>query len=74
VAELRSPTDRLKDLQEKMQGYIDNGACLGWLIDPLEKRVYIYRPNQSAEVLNDPATLSGESVLPGFVLHVRELW
>lgn len=74
VVELRSPTDRLKDLQEKMQEYIDNGARLGWLIDPLEKRVYIYRPQQSVEVLNDPATLSGEAVLPGFVLQVRELW
>jgi Uma2 family endonuclease len=74
VVELRSPTDRLKDLQEKMQEYIDNGARLGWLIDPLEKHVYIYRPDQPVEVLDDPATLSGEFVLPGFVLHVRELW
>jgi Uma2 family endonuclease len=74
VVELRSPTDRLKDLQEKMQEYIANGAQLGWLIDPWEKRVYIYRPNQPLEVLDDPATLSGESVLPEFVLHVRELW
>jgi Uma2 family endonuclease len=74
VVELRSPTDRLKDLQEKMQEYIDNGARLGWLIDPLEKRVYVYRPNQTVEVLDNPATLSGEAVLPGFVLSVRELW
>lgn len=74
VVELRSPTDRLKDLQEKMQEYIDNGVRLGWLIDPLEKRVYIYRPNQPPEMLDDPATLSGEAVLPGFSLYVRELW
>jgi len=74
VAELRSPTDRLKNLQEKMQEYMDNGARLGWLIDPLEKRVYIYHPDQAVEVLDDPATLSGEPVLPGFVLQVRELW
>jgi Uma2 family endonuclease len=74
VIELRSPTDRLKDLQEKMREYIDSGAQLGWLIDPLDKRVYIYRPNQTVEILDDPATLSGESVLPGFVLQVRELW
>lgn len=74
VVELRSPTDRLKDLREKMQEYIDNGARLGWLIDPLEKRVHIYHPDQTVEVLDDPATLSGESVLPGFILHVRELW
>jgi Uma2 family endonuclease len=74
VVELRSPTDRPADLQEKMQEYIDNGARLGWLIDPLEKRVYVYRPDQSVEVLDDPPMLSGDPVLPGFVLHVRELW
>lgn len=74
VVELRSPTDRLADLQDKMQEYIDNGARLGWLIDPKDQRVYIYRPNQPVEVLDDPATLSGDPVLPGFVLHVRELW
>jgi Uma2 family endonuclease len=74
VVELRSPTDRLKDLREKMQEYITNGARLGWLIDPLEKRVYIYRPDRNVEILDDPAILSGESVLPEFVLHVRELW
>jgi Uma2 family endonuclease len=74
VAELRSRTDRLSDLQDKMQEYIDNGARLGWLIDPLDKRVYVYRPGQPAETLDDPATLSGNPILPGFVLHVRELW
>jgi len=74
VVELRSPTDRLSVLQEKMQEYIDNGALLGWLIDPLEKRVSVYRPGQPVELLNDPDTLSGDPVLLGFVLHVRELW
>jgi Uma2 family endonuclease len=74
VAELRSPSDRLPVLQEKMQEYIDNGAQLGWLIDPLEKRVYVYRPSQPIEQLDDPATVSGDPVLPGFVLPVRELW
>ena len=74
VVELRSPTDRLADLQEKLQEYIDNGAHLGWLIDPLEKCVYIYRPGQPVEVLDDPPALNGEPVLPGFVLPVRELW
>ena len=74
VVELRSPTDRLKDLQEKMHEYIANGARLGWLIDPLEKRVYVYRPDQPVEVLDDPPVVSGEPVLPGFVLPVRELW
>jgi Uma2 family endonuclease len=74
AVELRSPTDRLADLQDKMQEYIDNGARLGWLIDPKDKRVYVYRPNQPVEVLDNPVTLSGDPVLPGFVLHVRELW
>jgi Uma2 family endonuclease len=74
VVELRSPSDRLPVLQEKMQEYIDNGARFGWLIDPLEKRVYIYRPGQPIEQLDDPATVSGDPVLPGFVLPVRELW
>ncbi len=74
VVELRSPTDRLTDLQEKMQEYIGNGARLGWLIDLLEKRVYVYRPDQPVEVLDDPPAVSGDPVLSGFVLHVRELW
>ena len=74
VVELRSPTDRLSDLQAKMREYLDNGARLGWLIDPLEKRAYVYRPGQPAENLDDPAMLSGDPTLPGFVLHVRELW
>lgn len=74
VVELRSPTDRLADLQEKMQEYLDNGAHLGWLIDPLEKRVYVYRPDQPVEVLDDPPAVSGDPVLPGFMLHARELW
>ena len=74
VVELRSRTDRLLDLQDKLQEYINNGARLGWLIDPLDKRVYVYRPGQLVETLDDPATLSGGLVLPGFVLQVQELW
>ena len=74
VVELRSRTDRLSDLQEKMQEYMDNGARLGWLLDPIDKRVHVYRPGQSVEVLDNPDTLSGDPVLPGFVLPVRELW
>jgi Uma2 family endonuclease len=74
VIELRSPSDQLSPLQEKMQEYIDNGARLGWLIDPLEKRVYVYRPDQPVESLDNPTTLSGDPVLPEFVLSVQELW
>lgn len=74
VVELRSRTDRLADLQEKMQEYMDNGARLGWLLDPIDTRVYIYRPGQPVEMLENPDTLSGDLVLPGFVLPVHELW
>jgi Uma2 family endonuclease len=74
VIELRSPTDRLSDLYEKMEEYIANGARLGWLIVPIDKRVYVYRPGQPVETLDDPPTLSGDPVLPGFVFAVRELW
>jgi len=74
VVELRSPTDRLNYLQEKMEEYVSNGARLGWLIDPFEKKVYVYRPQTAVEVLDDPPTISGEPSLPGFVLDVQALW
>lgn len=74
VIELRSPSDRLSEIHAKMQEYMDNGALLGWLIDPQEKRVYIYRPNQPVETLDNPAELRSDPVLPGFVLYVREVW
>jgi Uma2 family endonuclease len=74
VVELRSATDSLAKLQEKMQEYLDNGARLGWLIDPQNQRVEIYRPGQEIEVLEHPTELSGEDVLPGFVLNLRRIW
>lgn len=74
VAEVRSQSDKLSDLREKMQEYIDNGARLGWLIDPFDKRVYIYRPGQPVEIREDPESLSGDPVLPGFTFAVRTLW
>lgn len=73
VVELCSPSDSLKKTQEKMQEYMDNQARLGWLIDPQSKRVEIYRQGQDVEVLNAPKTLSGEAVLPGFVLDLVEI-
>ncbi|MEG4491805.1 Uma2 family endonuclease [Microcoleus sp. D3_18_C4] len=73
VVELRSRTDGLKKIQEKMQEYIDNGAKLGWLIDRQNRRVEIYRPGQDVEIIENPATLSGEDVLPGFVLNLEEI-
>ena len=74
VIELRSASDSVSDLQDKMQEYIDNGAQLGWLIDPENQRVYIYRPNSEVKCLENPFTLSGEPVLPGLVLELKEIW
>ena len=72
--ELRSPTDRLNVLQDKMQEYLDNGMRLGWLIDPEQRRVYVYRPETSVQQLENPETISGDPILPGFVLDLREIW
>jgi Uma2 family endonuclease len=74
VIELRSHWNTLKAQQQKMQEYLDNGTQLGWLIDPGERRVYIYRPGEQVEVLTDLAMVSAEPVLKGFVLHLAELW
>ncbi len=74
VIELRSGTDTLKDLQEKMREYVDNGVRLGWLIDPQTKQVSIHRPDRTAETLQSPTTLSGEAVLPGFVLDLSRIF
>lgn len=73
AVELRSANDDLKTLQKKMQEYIDNGVRLGWLIDPQNQRVEIYRPEQDIEVLQSPISLSGEDVLPGFVLDLNQI-
>ncbi|NEO68579.1 Uma2 family endonuclease [Moorena sp. SIO3H5] len=74
VVELRSPSDKLQTLQNKMTEYIDNGAKLGWLIDRKHRRVYVYRPGVETEQLDNPATVSGEPVLPGFVLKLEKIW
>ena len=74
VVELRSKTDSLKTLQAKMMEYRSNGAQLGWLIDPKNKRVEIYRAGQEVEILEQPSTLSGEDVLPGFTLTLKRIW
>ena len=71
VIELRSVTDRIAELQDKMQEYLENGIRLGWLIDPKTKQVEIYRQGKEVEVLQSPATLDGEDVLPGFVLDLQ---
>ena len=74
VIELRSKTDVLKDLREKMQEYVENGVSLGWLIDPAERKVYVYRPNAEVEVLENPTEISGEPILQGFKLNLKEIW
>ena len=77
VIELVSPSDlknqRYEDLTEKMQEYLDNGVRLGWLIEPRAKTVEIYRLGQAFEILQNPKTLSGEDILPGFVLDLEPI-
>jgi Uma2 family endonuclease len=74
VIELRSATDRLKKLQQKMEEYLSNGAELGWLIDPLERKIHVYRPGAAVAILDDPKEISGEPLLNGFILDVQALW
>jgi Uma2 family endonuclease len=75
VVELRSASDNLKPLQEKMAEYMrEPGVKLGWLIDRKNRRVYIYRPGLPEECLENPATISGDPILPGFVLNMSKIW
>lgn len=74
VVELRSPSDRLADLERKLEEYRNQGARLGWLIDPQERRVHVYRPGRPPEVLDDPAEVSGDPELPGFLLDLEPIW
>ena len=74
VAELRSPTDSLAVLQTKLEEYLANGARLGWLLDPEARTVYVYRPGQPVQRLDGPAQVSGDPVLPGFVLDLQPIW
>ena len=73
VVELLSPSDSLEKVRAKMKEYMDNGARLGWLINPKNQQVEIYRLNQDVEILQSPATLSGEDVLSGFVLDLNPI-
>jgi Uma2 family endonuclease len=73
VVELRSATDIVPQLQKKMAEYLRNGARLGWLMDPFEKRVYVYRPGRNVECIENPGNLSGEDVLPGFQFNFQEI-
>ncbi|HEX5085075.1 MAG TPA: Uma2 family endonuclease, partial [Blastocatellia bacterium] len=71
VVELRSKFDRLKTLRNKMEEYMTNGAQLGWLIDPIEKKVHIYRQEAPVEILDKPTQISGDPLLKGFVLKLE---
>ena len=74
VIELRSAFDSFKKLQEKMQEYLTSGIRLGWLIDPKNRRVEIYRQGKEVEVLDSPTSITGEDVMPGFVLELETVW
>ncbi len=74
VVEIRSPSDNLTQLYLKMFEYLENGVSMGWLIDPFKRQVYVYRPNQETLVLENPETVSGDPLLPGFKLNLTELW
>lgn len=74
VIELRSSSDRLAAVQAKMDEYMANGARLGWLIDPIERTVHVYRPAIPVEVVDGPAQMAGDPELPGFVLPLDDVW
>jgi len=74
VLELRSPSDSMRRLRQKMEEYRDNGAQLGWLLDPAGKRVEVYRPGVGVEIVENPTALSGEPLLKDFVLKIPQVW
>ncbi len=72
--ELRSNSDSLSELQKKMQEYLANGLMLGWLIDPQNKQVEVYKPNYPVEILSNPVSLSGENILSGLTLDLKDIF
>jgi len=74
VLELRSPSDSLRQLKLKMEEYRENGAQLGWLLDPVSREAHVYRAGASVESLVNPASLPGEPLLRGFVLDLPRIW
>jgi Uma2 family endonuclease len=74
VVELVSESDDRKEVEGKMQEYLDNGLRLGWLIMPKTRQVQIYRPQQAVEILESPMSLSGESILVDFILDLTPIW
>ena len=74
VVEVRSPSDRLADLREKMSEYMENGARLGWLLDPQAREAYVYRAGARVQRVRNPANLAADPELPGFVLDLATIW
>ena len=74
VIEVRSPSDRLSQQQRKMEEWIAYGVRLGWLVDPKESRIYVYRPGAEVEILERPDTISGEPELPGLEIDCTDIW
>ncbi|MGK7959729.1 Uma2 family endonuclease [Crocosphaera sp.] len=74
VIELMSPTDELNELQNKMKEYMNCGVQLGWLINPDQKQVEIYRQQENPEILNNPQTLSGEQILPNLIVNLQDIF
>ena len=74
IIEVRSPSDRLPQQQRKMEEWIAYGARLGWLVDPEESRIYVYRPDAEPEILERPDTISGEPELPGLGVACADIW
>lgn len=74
VIELRSASDSLKKLQEKMEEYIQNGVSLGWLIDVKNKKIYVYKATAETQIIENPTEISGEPLLKGFALNLKEIW
>ena len=74
VIEIRSQSEALRQQKSKMEEYLAAGAELGWLIDPFDRKVHIYRQSEQPKVLEDPASVSGDPELPGFVLDLTQVW
>ncbi len=74
VIELRSPSDPLATVEAKMREYVENGTRLGWLLDPQERKVQVYEPGEPVRLLDNPGELSGDPVLPEFVLELKPIW
>lgn len=74
VIEIRSPTDRIKDLHEKMLAYLRNGVELGWLIDPILRKIRIYKQEEPFVELDDPLRIEGEGPVAGFVLELKKVY